>query len=85
MITRISIYSTNTRTLASYSVKVNSGITALVQDPDDQEQIWASEYSDILPLEQDTSSPDDILRWKITQTDSDIPYIITLRFARHSC
>jgi len=60
-------------------VKVNSGITALVQDPDDQEQIWAREYSNILPLEQDTSSPDDILRWKIYKdTDSDDPYIISL-------
>ena len=59
-------------------VSVNSGITALVQDPNDQEQIWASEYSDILPLEQDTSSPDDILRWKIYRnTDSDDPYIIS--------
>ena len=59
-------------------VKVNSGITALVQDPDDQEQIWAREYSNILPLEQDTSSPDDILRWKIYKdTDSDDPYIIS--------
>ena len=60
-------------------VKVNSGITALVQDPDDQEQIWAREYSNILPLEPDTSSPDDILRWKIYKdTDSDDPYIISL-------
>ena len=58
-------------------VKVNSGIKALVQDPSDQEQIWASEYSNILPLEMDTSSPDDILRWKITQTDTDDPYIIS--------
>ena len=58
-------------------VKVNSGIKALVQDPSDQEQIWAREYSNILPLEMDTSSPDDILRWKITQTDTDDPYIIS--------
>ena len=53
---------------AIIQVSVNSGIKALVQDPDDQEQIWASEYSNILPLEPDTSSPDDILRWKITHT-----------------
>ncbi|MEC7695066.1 MAG: MFS transporter [Candidatus Thermoplasmatota archaeon] len=58
-------------------VSVNSGIKALVQDPADQEQIWAREYSNILPIEMDTSSPDDILRWKITQTDTDIPYIIS--------
>ena len=58
-------------------VKVNSGITALVQDPDDQEQIWAREYSNILPLEPDTSSPDDILRWKITHEDNDTAYNIS--------
>ena len=58
-------------------VSVNSGIRTLVQDPADQEQIWAREYSDILPLEPDTSSPDDILRWKITETDSDLPYKIS--------
>ena len=58
-------------------VSVNSGITALVQDPADQEQIWATEYFNILPLEDDTSSPDDILRWKITDTDADTPYIIS--------
>ena len=62
---------------AIIQVSVNSGIKALVQDPDDQEQIWASEYSNILPLEMDTSSPDDILRWKITETDTDDPYIIS--------
>ena len=56
---------------------MNSGITALVQDPADQEQIWATEYFNILPLEDDTSSPDDILRWKITDTDADTPYIIS--------
>ena len=58
-------------------VSVNSAITALVQDPADQEQIWATEYFNILPLEDDTSSPDDILRWKITDTDADTPYIIS--------
>ena len=58
-------------------VSVNSGIRTLVQDPADREQIWAREYSDILPLEPDTSSPDDILRWKITETDSDLPYKIS--------
>ena len=58
-------------------VKVNSGIKELVKDPNDQEQIWAREYSNILPLENDTSSPDDILRWKITSSDTDVPYIIS--------
>ena len=62
---------------AIIQVSVNSGIKALVQDPDDQEQIWASEYSNILPLEPDTSSPDDILRWKITHTDNDTAYNIS--------
>ena len=62
---------------AIIQVSVNSGIKALVQDPDDQEQIWASEYSNILPLEPDTSSPDDILRWKITHTDNDTAYSIS--------
>ena len=62
---------------AIIQVRVNSGIKALVQDPDDQEQIWASEYSNILPLEPDTSSPDDILRWKITHTDNDTAYNIS--------
>tara|TARA_B100000941_G_scaffold156447_1_gene111017 strand:- start:425 stop:1630 length:1206 start_codon:yes stop_codon:yes gene_type:complete len=62
---------------AIVQVSVNSGIKALVQDPDDQEQIWASEYSNILPLEPDTSSPDDILRWKITHTDNDTAYYIS--------
>ena len=62
---------------AIIQVSVNSGIKALVQDPDDQEQIWASEYSNILPLEPDTSSPDDILRWKITHTDNDTAYYIS--------
>ena len=59
-------------------VSVNSGITALVQDPDDQEQIWAKEYQHILPLEEDTSSPDDILRWKIIEADSDDKFILTI-------
>ena len=58
-------------------VSVNSGIKAIVQDPADKEQIWAREYSNILPLEPDTSSPDDILRWKITETDSDVPYTVS--------
>ena len=62
---------------AIIQVSVNSGIKALVQDPDDQEQIWASEYSNILPLEPDTSSPDDILRWKITHEDNDTAYNIS--------
>lgn len=62
---------------AIIQVSVNSGIKALVQDPDDQEQTWASEYSNILPLEPDTSSPDDILRWKITHTDNDTAYNIS--------
>ena len=62
---------------AIIQVSVNSGIKALVQDPDDQEQIWASEYSNILPLEPDTSSPDDILRWKITHTHNDTAYNIS--------
>ena len=62
---------------AIIQVSVNSGIKALVQDPDDQEQIWASEYSNILPLEPDTSSPDDILRWKITHNDNDTAYNIS--------
>ena len=62
---------------AIIQVSVNSGIKALVQDPDDQEQIWASEYSNILPLEPDTSSPDDILRWKITHADNDTSYSIS--------
>ena len=62
---------------AIIQVSVNNGIKALVQDPDDQEQIWASEYSNILPLEPDTSSPDDILRWKITHEDNDTAYNIS--------
>lgn len=62
---------------AIIQVSVNSGIKALVQDPDDQEQIWASDYSNILPLEPDTSSPDDILRWKITHSDDDTAYKIS--------
>ena len=62
---------------AIIQVSVNSGIKALVQDPDDQEQIWASEYSNILPLEPDTSSPDDILRWKITHSNNDTAYNIS--------
>ena len=62
---------------AIIQVSVNSGIKALVQDPDDQEQTWASEYSNILPLEPDTSSPDDILRWKITHEDNDTAYNIS--------
>ena len=62
---------------AIIQVSVNSGIKALVQDPDDQEQIWASEYSNILPLEPDTSSPDDILRWKITHDNNDTAYNIS--------
>ncbi len=62
---------------AIIQVSVNSGIKALVQDPDDQEQTWASEYSNILPLEPDTSSPDDILRWKITHTHNDTAYNIS--------
>ncbi len=62
---------------AIIQVSVNSGIKALVQDPDDQEQIWAGEYSNILPLEPDTSSPDDILRWKITHSNNDTAYNIS--------
>lgn len=55
----------------SFEVSVNSGITALVQDPEDDEQLWANKFREILPLEEDTSSPDDILRWKLTETDND--------------
>ena len=60
----------------TYEVSVNSAITALVKDPDDAEQVWAAKYSHILPVEQDTSSPDEILKWKFTETDDeDVTYV----------
>ena len=51
----------------SYDVNVRSGIKEIAKDPGGDEQTWAKNYVEILPLEQDSTSPDDVLKWKISE------------------